>query len=74
MEWLVVVVFLVFMGGLVVVTTDAVKHADKSSHNTPLQPTIYGRVVASFSEREASTHGGTIQFSTENHRYPDMSR
>ena len=39
MEWLVVVVFLAFMGGLVVVTTDAAKHANKSSHNTPLQPT-----------------------------------
>ena len=39
MEWLVVVVFLVFMGGLVVVTTDAVKHANKSSHNKPIRPT-----------------------------------
>ena len=29
MEWLVVVVFLVFVGGLAVVTTDAVKHAGK---------------------------------------------
>ena len=27
MEWLVVVVFMVFIGGLVVVTVDAVKHA-----------------------------------------------
>ena len=39
MEWLVVVVFLVFIGGLVVVTTVAVKHADKSLHNKPLKPT-----------------------------------
>ena len=38
MEWLVVAVFLVFICGLVVVTTDAVKHAGKSSHNKPLKP------------------------------------
>ena len=39
MEWLVVAVFLVFIGGLAVVTTDAVKHADKSLHNKPIKPT-----------------------------------
>ena len=39
MEWLVVAVFLVFMSGLVVVTTDAVKHANKSSRNKPIKPT-----------------------------------
>ena len=38
MEWLVVVVFLVFVGGLAVVTTDAVKHAGKSMHNKPIKP------------------------------------
>ena len=38
MEWLVVVVFLVFIGGLVVVTTHAVKHANKSLHNKPVKP------------------------------------
>ena len=38
MEWLVVAVFLVFICGLAVVTTDAVKHADKSSHNKPVKP------------------------------------
>ena len=38
MEWLVVVVFMVFIGGLVVVTVDAVKHASKSSHNKPIRP------------------------------------
>lgn len=31
MEWLVVAVFLVFIGGLAVVTIDAVRHARKSS-------------------------------------------
>ena len=39
MEWLVVVVFMVFIGGLAVVTVDAVKHAGKSSHNKPIEPT-----------------------------------
>ena len=39
MEWLVVAVFLVFIGGLAVVTTDAVKHADKSLDNKPSKPT-----------------------------------
>ena len=39
MEWLVVTVSLVFIGGLVVVTTDAVKHAGKSLHNKPIKPT-----------------------------------
>ena len=39
MEWLVVAVFLVFIGGLVVVTMDAVKHAAKSSHDKPVKPT-----------------------------------
>ena len=39
MEWLVVTVFLVFIGGLVVVTTDAVKHAGKSLHNKSIKPT-----------------------------------
>ena len=39
MEWLVVVVFLVFIGGLAVVTTDAVKHASTSMHNKPIKPT-----------------------------------
>ena len=38
MEWLVVTVFLVFVGGLAVVTTDAVKHARKSLHNKPIEP------------------------------------
>ena len=39
MEWLVVTVFLVFVGGLVVVTTDAVKHAGKSLPDKPIKPT-----------------------------------
>ena len=39
MEWLVLVVFLVFIGGLVVVTMVAVKHADKSLHNKFPKPT-----------------------------------
>ena len=39
MEWLVVVAFLVFMGGLVVVTTDAVRHANKPSHDKSIKPT-----------------------------------
>ena len=39
MERLVVVTFLVFMRGLVVITTDAVKHANKSSHDKPIKPT-----------------------------------
>ena len=39
MEWLVVTVFLVFVGGLVVVTTDAVKHATRASHDKPIKPT-----------------------------------
>lgn len=39
MEWLVVTVLLVFVGGLAVVTTDAVKHARESSHNKPIKPT-----------------------------------
>ena len=39
MEWIVVVAFRVFIGGLVVVTVDAVKHASKSSHNKPIKPT-----------------------------------
>ena len=39
MEWLVVAVFLVFIGGLVVVTTVAVKHAGKTLHNKPIKPT-----------------------------------
>ena len=38
MEWLVVTVFLVFIGGLAVVTTDAVKHAGKSLHYKPIKP------------------------------------
>ena len=39
MEWLVVTVFLVFIGGLAVVTAVAVKHADKTQHNKPIKPT-----------------------------------
>ena len=39
MEWLVVAVFLVFIGGLVVVTTVAVRHAGKTLHNKPIKPT-----------------------------------
>ena len=39
MEWLVVVAFSVFVGGLAVVTTDAVKHAGKSTDNKPIKPT-----------------------------------
>ena len=39
MEWLVVTVFLVFISGLVVVTTVAVKHAGKTLHNKPIKPT-----------------------------------
>lgn len=39
MEWLVVVVFSVFVGGLAVVTTDALKHAGKAVHNKPIKPT-----------------------------------
>ena len=39
MEWLVVVAFLVFMSGMVVVTTDAVRHANKSSENKTIKPT-----------------------------------
>ena len=39
MEWLVVAVFLVFICGLVVVTTDAMKHAAKSSRDKPVKPT-----------------------------------
>lgn len=39
MEWLVVAVFLVFIGGLAVVTTDAVKHARKPLHDEPIKPT-----------------------------------
>ena len=35
MEWLVVAVFLVFIGGLAVVTTGAAKYAYKSLHNNP---------------------------------------
>ena len=38
MEWLVVAVFLVFIGELAVVTTDAAKHAEKSLHNKPTKP------------------------------------
>ena len=33
MEWLVVAAFLVFIGGIAVVTVGAVKHADKQSHD-----------------------------------------
>ena len=39
MEWLVVIVFLVFICGMAVVTIDAVKHANKSSHDKPVKPT-----------------------------------
>jgi hypothetical protein len=39
MEWLVVTAFLVFIGGLAVVTLRAVKHADKSLHDKPFKPT-----------------------------------
>jgi len=39
MEWLVIIVFLVFIGGLGVVTFDALKHAGKASHNKPIKPT-----------------------------------
>ncbi len=39
MELLVVAAFLVFIGGLAVVTMEAVKHADKSLHDKPLKPT-----------------------------------
>ena len=39
MEWLVVAVFLVFICSLVVVTTDAMKHAAKSLHDKPVKPT-----------------------------------
>ena len=39
MEWLAVTVFLVFVGGMAVVTTDAVKHAGKSLHDKPIKPT-----------------------------------
>ena len=35
MEWLVVVVFMVFIGGLVVVTVDAVKHARRLEARSP---------------------------------------
>jgi|GEM_PF-3047621 cbb3-type cytochrome oxidase subunit 3 len=39
MEWLVIVVLLVFIGGLAVVTIDALRHANKSSANNPIKPT-----------------------------------
>ena len=39
MEWLIVAVFLVFIGGLVVVTMVAVKHTGKTLHNKPIKPT-----------------------------------
>lgn len=39
MEWLLIVVFLVFIGGLGVVTIDAIRHAEKSSPNKPIKPT-----------------------------------
>ena len=39
MEWLVVTVFLVFIGGLVLVTTDVARHAAKSSPDKPAKPT-----------------------------------
>ncbi len=39
MEWLLILVFLVFIGGIAVVTVDALRHAGKSSHNKPIKPT-----------------------------------
>jgi len=39
MEWLLVIAFLVFIGGLATVTVDALKHAHKPSHNKPIKPT-----------------------------------
>lgn len=39
MEWLVVAAFLVFIGGIAVITVKAVKHADKSLHDQPVKPT-----------------------------------
>ena len=39
MEWLLLMAFLVFIGGLTIVTVDALKHADKPSHNKPVKPT-----------------------------------
>ena len=35
--------FLVFIGGLAVVTTDAVKHARKPLHDEPIKPTCVFR-------------------------------
>ncbi len=39
MEWLVVVVFLVFVIGLGIVTRDAIVHARKSPPNKSIKPT-----------------------------------
>lgn len=38
MEWLLIVVFLVFIGGLTVVTVHALRHAAKSSHTKSIKP------------------------------------
>ena len=54
MEWLVVVVFLVFIGGLVVVTTHAVKHANKSLHNKTRQADALNWHNASFNWTQQS--------------------
>ena len=45
MEWPVVAVFLVFIGGLVVVTMVAVKHAGKTLHNKAIKPTRWSRAA-----------------------------
>ena len=39
MEWLLISVFLIFMGGIAVVTIDALKHASKQSHHKSIKPT-----------------------------------
>jgi len=39
MEWLLVIVFIVFMLGIGVVTMDAIKHAEKKTPNKSVKPT-----------------------------------
>jgi hypothetical protein len=38
MVWLVAGVFLVFIGGLAVVTIDSIRHASKKSQDKPIKP------------------------------------
>ena len=39
MEWLLIIVFAVFVLGIGIVTVDAIKHASKTSPNKPIKPT-----------------------------------